>query len=437
MLLAALSILTQPLTAQPGLQPIRVWLEPTGVVAPGERMLVYVDVAHAGHLAALRVTTTGRIEVLFPQGPDEGTYVPAGTYELRATRDVASFVATEPEGTGLVFAALAPLPYRFDEFARAGAWDATAFAASWTGPDALGALLDVVQRMQGDGYFNYDFVRYTVVPGTGRTPLADGGLDPGSCSGYGCGLATVIVIAVPFVTHPFCDPVLGPCNHAPVFCSAGFGRLGHDCAEWCRAGFPCAAPARDRVVALERDRARRFDAPSGPRDTGRPESPRVIEPRPRAPATQPPGATPLARGKYVAPAPRRTVGWLAHHPARPAKGALVRVEPQPRDPTAGSAPPGHGVRHVPLSRGRAEARAAALPTRVGWPRGSAPARAATAVTPTAETKPRTTAASPRPATPTASPAPARAWSARASPRSAGSKPEARGKTTVRSSRRTK
>jgi hypothetical protein len=64
----------------------------------------------------------------------------------------------------MVLAALSPDPLRFDEFVRAAAWDSAALVPAWSDADAAGSMSDIVQRMLGDGYFNYDVVSYRVTP---------------------------------------------------------------------------------------------------------------------------------------------------------------------------------------------------------------------------------------------------------------------------------
>src|SRR5437870_70459 len=78
--------------------------------------------------------------------------------------DRAAWVVAEPDGTGMVLAALSPDSLRFDEFVRAAAWDSAALVPTWSGADAAGSMSDIVQRMLGDGYFNYDLVTYSVAP---------------------------------------------------------------------------------------------------------------------------------------------------------------------------------------------------------------------------------------------------------------------------------
>src|SRR5205823_6556209 len=43
-------------------------------------------------------------------------------------------------------------------------WAPDALVPAWSGVDAAGSMSDIVQRMLGDGYFNYDLVSYSVAP---------------------------------------------------------------------------------------------------------------------------------------------------------------------------------------------------------------------------------------------------------------------------------
>src|SRR3989440_9845151 len=145
-------------------RPVRVWLGSSGVLTRGTPVRVYVQAAKDGTLIVPPRRTDGRIDVLFPAKPEEDPFVRAGTYEIQATPSRVAFVVAEPDGSGLVLAALAPRAYRFDEFVRAAAWNPDALAPSWDGSDGEGVLSDIVQRMLGDGYFNYDIATYTVAP---------------------------------------------------------------------------------------------------------------------------------------------------------------------------------------------------------------------------------------------------------------------------------
>src|SRR5438128_638022 len=159
-------------------KPVRVWLDPSGPpLARGDPVRVYVRTAEDGYLIVVHRSTDGRIRVLFPASPADDPFVRGGTYEIRSAGagvegpaggggvgGGAAFVVAEPDGQGLVLAAVSPSSYRFDEFVRVADWNPDALAPSWQGADAVGGLTDIVQRMLGDGYFNYDIATYTVAP---------------------------------------------------------------------------------------------------------------------------------------------------------------------------------------------------------------------------------------------------------------------------------
>ena len=143
---------------------VHISLDSRGPLARGRPVRVYVDLTQDGNLVVLHRRTDGRIEVLFPSRPGSDPFVKAGTYEIRRDATQPAWVVAEPDGTGMVLAALSPDPLRVDEFVRAAEWNPDALVASWSGADGEGAMSDVVQRMLGDGYFNYDVVSYTVAP---------------------------------------------------------------------------------------------------------------------------------------------------------------------------------------------------------------------------------------------------------------------------------
>jgi hypothetical protein len=143
---------------------VRIWLGSPSPLARGAAVRVYVEANEDGNLVVLHRRTDGRIEVLFPKNPHTDPFVRAGTYEIRGRDEQAAWVVAEPDGNGMVLAALSPDPLRFEEFVRAAAWDSDALVPSWSGADAAGSMSDIVQRMLGDGYFNYDVVTYSVAP---------------------------------------------------------------------------------------------------------------------------------------------------------------------------------------------------------------------------------------------------------------------------------
>ena len=315
-------------------QPVRVWLGSSGVLSRGTPVRVYVQAAQDGNLIVLHRRTDGRIDVLFPAKPDEDPFVRAGTYEIQATPSRVAFVVAEPDGSGLVLAALAPRAYRFDEFARAATWDPDALAPSWDGSDGEGVLSDIVQRMLGDGYFNYDIATYTVAPPVYAMQQDTGVQYPlyPTCSdctfiGFQQNL---------FEPLALCDPFFSPC--------IGDGRFHH---RGHRPGEErAAAPSRTIALSMRGSSATAViprDGRAGggtgfARKTPTAGTP-PIEPRARAPLVLPrePSlpirAVPLRPGQAV-PARRRIVSA----PAAPAPGRVVsltltptRVREEPAD----------------------------------------------------------------------------------------------------------
>jgi uncharacterized protein DUF4384 len=150
--------------APPDGKPVHVWLDAAGPITRGSSVRVYVRTAVSGSLVVLQRRTDGRIQVLFPAAPTEDPRVHAGSYEIRGPGDRAALVIAEPDGAGMILAAVSSDPIWFDEFARVAAWNPDALAPSWRGADPEGALSDIVQRMLGDGTFNYDIATYIVAP---------------------------------------------------------------------------------------------------------------------------------------------------------------------------------------------------------------------------------------------------------------------------------
>jgi hypothetical protein len=155
-----LLLASQPLAA--ATPPVRVWLGSGPSLAVGDRARVYVEAGSDGNLVVLHARADGGVEVLFPANPASDPFVRAGTYEIRGPAGGVAFAATAPEGRGMVVAALSPDPIWFDEFVRNDSWDVTTLGSAAADPEAL--LTDVVQRMLGDGSFNYDVVTYAVNP---------------------------------------------------------------------------------------------------------------------------------------------------------------------------------------------------------------------------------------------------------------------------------
>jgi len=303
-------------------RPVRVWLGSSGVLTRGTPVRVYVQAGQDGNLIVLHRRTDGRIEVLFPGKPSEDPFVRAGTYEIQATPSRVAFVVAEPDGSGLVLAALAPRDYRFDEFVRAAAWDPDALAPSWDGSDGEGVLSDIVQRMLGDGYFNYDIAAYTVAPPVYAMQPDTGAQYPMYPTCTDC--AFIGFQQNVFDSFALCDPFFSPC--------IGDGRFHHRGRRPDEE--PTAAPTRTIALSMRGSSATavipRDGRAGGGSGFGRKTSTAAnppIEPRaraalvlPRERASLPIRAVPLGPGQAV-PARRRIVSA----PAAPAPGRVVSL----------------------------------------------------------------------------------------------------------------
>jgi len=233
----------------PDVPPVRVWLGSGSPVAPGDRVRVYVQTTSDGYVVVLHRRPDGGVQVLFPADPATDPFTRAGTYEIRTTRDAPALSAAA-QGSGVVLAALSSEPFRLGEFVSGRAWNAAALALSWVGSDAEAALTDIVQRMLGDGAFNYDLVMYTVAaPRTYAlddtsaatpTPTAAECMECSSAQLPPLVIEAPILIAFPRVQHR--PPLHGPESAvAPAGSALALYRRGRIAQE-------LAAPAAPRTL---------------------------------------------------------------------------------------------------------------------------------------------------------------------------------------------
>jgi hypothetical protein len=146
--------------------PVQVWLNQDNHFVRGDRAKVYVKAAADGYLVVLRGDADGHVRVLFPLDPTDDAFIRGRKkLEVRGRGDREAFTVDEREGSGVVLVAWSASPFKFDEFVRGDHWDYRVLATERADSDAEAALLDIVQRMTGDG-FDYDVVTYTVESST-------------------------------------------------------------------------------------------------------------------------------------------------------------------------------------------------------------------------------------------------------------------------------
>jgi hypothetical protein len=170
MSLSLLLLAGHTLTAAPAIPaeskdpPVRVWFNSDGNYAVGDRAKVYVKAREDGYLVVLRADAGGRVRVLFPANPAEDQRITGGKkYEIKSRTGKEAFVASDTGSHGIVLAAIASSPFRFEGLVEENRWDLRALSAGDVSADPEAALLELVRRMQpSDAAFEYDSETYVV-----------------------------------------------------------------------------------------------------------------------------------------------------------------------------------------------------------------------------------------------------------------------------------
>ena len=369
-----LQTLAPSATSGPETKVVRVWLD-ASVLTRGAPVRVYVQAGEDGNLVVLHRRTDGRIEVLFPNNPAADASVRAGTYEIRGPNDRPGWVVREPDGSGMVLAALSPDPLRVDEFAREAAWNPDALVPTWSGTDGEGAMSDVVQRMLGDGYFHYDLVTYTVAPpfyARQFLPPQDTAPTYANSPPYAlyppCLACTFIGMQV-IIAEPFslCDGFFSPCLRDRPFAAH---------REACGSPPPCGAPPQSVLaLAVGPLPPPELAAFSPGRGVAAPRGASGPTPTPLAPRPRPPEIPVRSR----APSPIRAAALVSSVPrvrspeAASATRGATSVEPRARVALGATGGPLSHVRYTRLSASAPESPVVMVAARNGTGRALAPA----------------------------------------------------------------
>ena len=164
LLLAGHALVAPAIPAEAKDPPVRVWFNSDGNYTAGDRARVYVKAREDGYLVVLRADADGRVRVLFPANPDSDQRITGGKkYEIKSRTGKEAFVASDTGSYGIVVAAIAASPFRFDGLVEENRWDLRALSAGDVRADPEAALLDLVRRMQpSDAAFEYDSETYVV-----------------------------------------------------------------------------------------------------------------------------------------------------------------------------------------------------------------------------------------------------------------------------------
>lgn len=142
--------------------PVRLWMNSDRRFRPGDRVRLQVDADVDGYLLVLNYDTDGRVRVLFPLEPRDDASVRAGRrYEVRTGNGNEAFRAGG-DGTGLIYTAVSPEPWRFDQVTLNDRWDYTRLEVEPNTSNPEEALTNVVQSIAGSQGFDYDVLGYRV-----------------------------------------------------------------------------------------------------------------------------------------------------------------------------------------------------------------------------------------------------------------------------------
>ncbi|HEV8355179.1 MAG TPA: DUF4384 domain-containing protein [Gemmatimonadales bacterium] len=142
--------------------PVRLWMNNERLYREGERVRIQVNTDVDGFLLVLNYDAEGRVKVLFPLDPRDDSRVQAGRrYEVRDQDGSQAFIASG-DGTGLIYSAVSPEPWRFEDVVVADRWDYSKLDIDARSRNPEQDLTEVVQRIAGSRGFDYDVMGYRV-----------------------------------------------------------------------------------------------------------------------------------------------------------------------------------------------------------------------------------------------------------------------------------
>ena len=153
--------------------PVQIWMNNDRRFREGDRVRLQIDAEVDGFLLVLNYEPDGRIRVLFPLDPRDDSRVRAGRrYEVRDQGGETAFRAG-PDGTGLVYSAISPDPWRFDDIVQGDRWDYDRLTVNRASDNPEADLTELVQPLAGSGGFDYDVAEYRVYGVTTTTYASD------------------------------------------------------------------------------------------------------------------------------------------------------------------------------------------------------------------------------------------------------------------------
>src|SRR6266550_3927482 len=127
-------------------EPVRLWRTDS---------TLYVTLRQPRHLLLMHVDAIGRIDVLFPLVPDDGTGMPGDT-------TLAFDLSPIAEGNPATFVAVrSRWPFSFSVLRTGSDWDYDALLLQPTAGDPLAAMLDIADRITDGRPYDYGVAAYS------------------------------------------------------------------------------------------------------------------------------------------------------------------------------------------------------------------------------------------------------------------------------------
>ena len=150
---------------------IKVWTE-WDQYSRGDEANVSVRTRDDGYLIVMQADVDGRVRVIFPIDPGDDDFVRGGhDIKLKGRNGKGAFYVDGPGGMGMVYAAISPTPFRFNDFVQNDHWDYGALYDKTLDADFENGFTVLVDKMS-TGHFDYDVYRYEVIA---HTSYAEGG----------------------------------------------------------------------------------------------------------------------------------------------------------------------------------------------------------------------------------------------------------------------
>ena len=153
---------------------IKVWTE-WDQYSRGDEANVTVSTRDDGYLLVMQADVDGRVRVIFPIDPGDDDFVRGGhDIKLKGRNGKGAFYVDGPGGMGMVYAAISPTPFRFNDFVQNDHWDYGALYDKTFEADFENGFTVLVDKMS-TGHFDYDVGRYEVIAHTSYADNGGGG----------------------------------------------------------------------------------------------------------------------------------------------------------------------------------------------------------------------------------------------------------------------